>query len=85
LEAEIARYNHYKRETEKKPGMSSRDVVFNPDDAESQALVQYTMGEKIGQGAYACVRAGWTKDTGDRVAVKVFDLEPRIAEAERPA
>jgi len=75
LEAEIARYNLYKRETEKKEkgAPSSRDVIFNPDDAESQALVQYTMGEKIGQGAYACVRAGWTKDTGDRVAVKVYD------------
>jgi MAP/microtubule affinity-regulating kinase len=53
--------------------MSSRDIVFNPDEPECQALVQYTMGEKIGQGAYACVRAGWTKDTGDRVAVKVYD------------
>jgi MAP/microtubule affinity-regulating kinase len=54
-------------------GVSSRDVVMNAGKESEQPLVAYTMGEKIGQGAYACVRAGWTKDTGERVAVKVYD------------
>merc|ERR550514_402861 len=41
------------------------------------------MGAQIGAGAYACVRAAWVKDSGDRVAVKVYEKSSLNRESRR--
>jgi MAP/microtubule affinity-regulating kinase len=77
LEQEIARYNAYKLEQDKRAqGTGAREAIAASSTANedpNMPLVQYTMGEKIGAGAYACVRAAWVKESGDRVAVKVYE------------
>lgn len=76
LEQEMARYAAYKVEQDKRSqGAGAREAIAAGRSAneDPSALVQYTMGEKIGAGAYACVRAAWVKESGDRVAVKVYE------------
>jgi serine/threonine protein kinase len=72
----MARYAAYKVEQDKRSqGAGAREAIAAGRSAneDPSALVQYTMGEKIGAGAYACVRAAWVKESGDRVAVKVYE------------
>jgi len=47
-------------------------VEENPDEAENQLKKDYKIESVIGQGAFATVRKGKHRKTGDRVAIKIL-------------
>lgn len=55
-------------------------MSFCTAGSSSESLTSYLIGKRVGQGAYAVVRVGIDKKSGDKVAIKVYDklnlLEP---------
>ncbi|CAI2382443.1 unnamed protein product [Moneuplotes crassus] len=49
------------------------DLSFCTDGANPSHFDRYIVGKKIGQGAYAVVRAGIDSHTNQKVAIKVYD------------
>lgn len=49
------------------------DTCFCTDGADSSHYDNYIIGKRIGQGAYAVVRAGINNWTSNKVAIKIYD------------
>ncbi|CAI2382676.1 unnamed protein product [Moneuplotes crassus] len=51
------------------------DISYCTDGADSSHFERYIIGKKIGQGAYAMVRAGIDSNNNNKVAIKIYDKE----------
>ena len=59
----------------------SRSTLLSPSNIEFDLCVDFTFSAKASVTlSWLEVRAGWTKDTGDRVAVKVAEVALTLAE-----
>jgi serine/threonine protein kinase len=46
-------------------------------------MQDYTLGKKLGEGAYAVVHTAYNKKTNDRLAMKIYDKEKILSNASR--
>src|SRR5688500_14674986 len=46
-------------------------------------MSDYTLGKKLGEGAYAVVHTAFNKKTNDRLAMKIYDKEKILSNASR--
>jgi len=49
----------------------------------SSNINDYTLGKKLGEGAYAVVHAAFNKKTKDVIAMKIYDKEKVLSNASR--
>jgi len=54
----------------------------NSSETKQAKISDYTLGNQLGQGAYAVVKSGFNKLTGKKVAVKIYE-KYRIADPQR--
>lgn len=51
--------------------------------SKSTNIADYTLGKKLGEGAYAVVHTAFNKKTNDKLAMKIYDKEKILSNASR--